>query len=129
MNKDSYTHCSDLIPHKRYRLINYFICLILISLCFPINVLAAEVLQVRSSSVLQIGDRNRSYAVKLACIEVDPKDETSAKELLKKELTRNKKINIFPKGSMDGVLLAKVLTIDNDVEEMLYANGLGKKKC
>ena len=50
---------------------NKFFAKILILLvaffCFYLEVDAAEILQVTSSSVLLIGDHNRTYTVKLAC--------------------------------------------------------------
>ena len=49
------------------------ILILLISLfCFHSQVDAAEILQVTSSSVLLIGDHNRTYTVKLACTEITP---------------------------------------------------------
>ena len=38
----------------------------------PFQAFAAEVLQVRSATLLQVGDRNRNYSVQLACVQVDP---------------------------------------------------------
>ena len=55
-------------------------------LCLPVTVFAAEVLQVRNSSLLQIGDRNRSDHVKLAGIDVNPSNEAEAVKLLKNKL-------------------------------------------
>ena len=47
--------------------------IVLISLfSFCSEVYAAEILQVTSSSVLLIGDHNRTYTVKLACTEISP---------------------------------------------------------
>ena len=56
--------------------------------------IAAEVLQVRSSSLLQIGDRNRNYTVQLACLEVNPADEQAALDWLKHALPRLSLIHI-----------------------------------
>jgi len=39
---------------------------------------AAEALQVRSSSLFQVGDRNRSVPVELHCLRVDPSREEEA---------------------------------------------------
>ena len=39
---------------------------------FLTKVSAAEVLQVSSSSILLIGDNNRTYTVKIACTEISP---------------------------------------------------------
>ena len=49
------------------------ILILLISIFwFHLEVDAAEILQVSSSSVLLIGDHNRTYTVKLACTEISP---------------------------------------------------------
>ena len=38
---------------------------------------AAEVLQVRTATLLQVGDQNRSYSVALACVDLAPAGLTS----------------------------------------------------
>ena len=47
-------------------------------LAAPHAVAAAEVQQVRQATLLQVGDSNRSYAVRLACISVEPEQEPEA---------------------------------------------------
>ena len=47
-------------------------------LLWAVPVQAAEVLQVRSSSLLQVGDHNRTYTVALACSAVDASQEAEA---------------------------------------------------
>ncbi len=93
-----------------------YLFLILIFFLKPVQLLAAEVLQVRTSSLLQIGDQNRTYTVKLACIEVDALDEVKAREWLKIQLPRRKKVNLRPTGSLEGILLAKVNPIGKDLD-------------
>ena len=45
--------------------------IVVVAMCVGVaSVQAAEVLQVRSSSLLQVGDHNRNYTVQLACLEV-----------------------------------------------------------
>ena len=81
------------------------ILIVLISFfCFYSEVDAAEILQVTSSSVLLIGDHNRTYTVKLACIEITPDLEAKSVKWLKKQLPRHTKVNLKPKGSVDGDL-------------------------
>lgn len=69
---------------------------------------AAEVLQVRSATLLQIGDRNRSYPVRLACLEVAPDDQELAQQWLRDRLPRQSRVNLRPIGAQDGTLVARV---------------------
>ena len=108
------------------------ILIFLISIfCFHSEVYAAEVLQVTSSSVLLIGDHNRTYTVKLACTEVSPELEEKSVKWLKKQLPRHTKVNLKPKGSVDGVLVAKVIPFDSnvDITEKYINEGLAREKC
>ena len=100
-------------------------------LCFCSEVVAAEILQVTSSSVLMIGDHNRTYTVKLACTEVSPELEEKSVKWLKKQLPRHTKVNLKPKGSVDGVLVAKVIPFDSnvDITEKYINEGLAREKC
>ena len=99
--------------------------------CFFSEVDAAEILQVTSSSVLLIGDHNRTYTVKLACTEVSPELEEKSVKWLKKQLPRHTKVNLKPKGSVDGVLVAKVIPFDSnvDITEKYINEGLAREKC
>ena len=108
------------------------ILILLISFfCFYSEVYAAEILQVTSSSVLLIGDHNRTYTVKLACTEISPDLEEKSVNWLKKELPRHTKVNLKPKGSVDGVLIAKVIPLDSniDINEKYINQGLAINKC
>ena len=100
-------------------------------LFFYSEVFAAEILQVTSSSVLLIGDHNRTYTVKLACTEVSPELEEKSVKWLKKQLPRHTKVNLKPKGSVDGVLVAKVIPFDSnvDITEKYINEGLAREKC
>lgn len=69
---------------------------------------AAEVLQVRSATLLQIGDGNRSYPVRLACLEVAPEDQEQAQQWLRSRLPRQTRVNLRPIGALDGTLVARV---------------------
>ena len=92
---------------------------------------AAEILQVTSSSILLIGDHNRTYTVKLACTEISPDLEEKSVNWLKKELPRHTKVNLKPKGSIDGVMIAKVIPFDSniDITEKYINQGLAINKC
>ena len=108
------------------------ILILLISIFFfNSKVDAAEILQVTSSSVLLIGDHNRTYTVKLACTEINPDSEEKSVNWLKKKLPRHTKVNLKPKGSVDGVLLAKVIPFDTniDIAEEYIHEGLATNKC
>ena len=108
-----------------------FLILLISLFCFCSGVNAAEVLQVTSSSVLLIGDHNRTYTVKLACTEISPDLEEESVKWLKKQLPRHTKINLKPKGSVDGVLVAKVIPFNSniDITEKYINEGLAMNKC
>ena len=110
--------------------IKFFIFLISFFSFFS-NVYAAEILQASSSSLLLIGDNNRTYTVKLACTEISPDLEEKSVNWLKKQLPRYKKVNLKPKGSVDGVLVAKVIPFDSniDITEKYINEGLATNKC
>ncbi|HGY5547320.1 MAG: nuclease [Prochlorococcus sp.] len=105
--------------------------LLLVLLLSPLPVMAAEVLRVSSSSLLQVGDHNRTYTVRLACLEVDSSNELEAMAWLKSELPRRRRVNLRPEGASDGVLLARVSSIGSDVDLSagLANAGLGRLTC
>ena len=108
------------------------ILILLISFfCIYSEVDAAEILQVTSSSVLLVGDHNRTYTVKLACTEISPDLEEKSLNWLKKKLPRHTKVNLKPKGSVDGILVAKVIPFGskNDITEEYISEGLASNKC
>ena len=98
---------------------------------FLTKVYAAEVLQVSSSSILLIGDNNRTYTVKIACTEIIPDLEERSVQWLKKELPRHTKVNLRPKGSVDGLLVAKVIPLNSgiDIAEKYINEGLATNEC
>ncbi len=114
---------------------NKFFTMILILIIsffgFYSEVDAAEILQVTSSSVLLIGDHNRTYTVKLACTEINPDLEEESVNWLKKQLPRHTKVNLKPKGSVDGILVAKVIPFDSniDIAEKYINEGLATSQC
>ena len=103
----------------------------LLLLLWAVPVQAAEVLQVRSSSLLQVGDRNRTYTVALACSDVDPSQEAEATAWLRQELPRRRKVNLRPVGSSEGQLMARVTPIgaESDLSSGLIAAGLASNSC
>ncbi len=64
----------------------------------------------RGATLLQVGDSNRSYAVLLACVAVDPAQEAAATHWLRQQAPRGTRVNLRPVGQRDGVLLARVRT-------------------
>jgi hypothetical protein len=97
----------------------------------PAPAAAAEVLQVRSATVLQVGDGNRNYTVELACIRVDQAQEQSSIDWLRHELPRRSRVNLRPMGQDNGVLMAKVQKLgeSKDLASGLVAAGLAESSC
>lgn len=86
---------------------------------------AAEVLQVRSPSLLQVGDSNRSYTVELACMTPIESERDQALSWLRQQLPRRSRVNLRPIGNHDGILLARVqkLGADQDLSSSLIRMG------
>ncbi len=107
------------------------ICFLLVLFLFPVKVFAAKVLQVKSSNTFLLGDNNRTYSVKLACIEIDPKKQLQASSFLKTELPRNVRVNIKPRGFDQGVMVASIVNMrsNEDLAELLESNDLGRITC
>lgn len=94
---------------------------------------AAEVLQVRSGTVLQVGDHNRTYTVELACLAVPAEGEAAAAAWLRNALPRRTKVNLRPVGNADGTLVARVQRLgvegtaaEKDLGAGLIAAGLAR---
>jgi hypothetical protein len=85
-------------------------------LAWPAAVAAAEVFRVRGARLLQVGDGNRSYAVQLACMAVVPGQENQAIAWLRQALPRRTRVNLRPMGELDGMLLARVIRLADDVD-------------
>lgn len=83
-------------------------------LFLPTAAFAAEVLQVRGATLLQVGDSNRSYAVELACVRVDANQSAGAIAWLRQEVPRRTRVNLRPVGQHDGVLVARVDKLGSD---------------
>ena len=98
---------------------------------FSYQAFCAEVLQVSSSSVLLIGDHNRTYTVKIYCSEVSTDSEGNAINWLRSQLPRHTKVNLRPKGLVDGVLVARVMPMETglDITESYVNKGFAEGKC
>lgn len=89
---------------------------------------AAEVMQVRSASLLLVGDSNRTYTVELACISSSAEQQPQALDWLRQQLPRRSKVNLRPLGNRDGVLLARVqkLGASGDLSQGLINAGFAQ---
>ncbi len=97
----------------------------------PSLVNSAEILQIKSSNTILVGDQNRNLTIKLFCVDVNENDELEASNLLKSEFPRGSKVKIKPFGFKENVLLAKVFNIKGTKEmtELLIAKDLISDNC
>ena len=104
------------------------VCLIVLN---PVIVNSAEILQIKNSNTILVGDQNRNLTVGLFCVDVKENDELKATNLLKSEFPRGSKVKIKPFGFKENLLLAKVSNIKGTKEmtELLVAKDLTSKIC
>ena len=104
------------------------ICLIALN---PVKVNSAEILQIKSSNTILVGDQNRNLNIRLFCVDVNQNDEIEATNLLKSEFPRGSKVKIKPFGFKENVLLAKVFNIKGTKEmtELLVDKNLSNEIC
>ena len=104
------------------------ICLIVLN---PVIANSAEILQIKSSNTILVGDQNRNLTIRLFCVDVNENDEIEATNLLKSKFPRGSKVKIKPFGFNDNVLLAKVFNIKGNKEmaELLVAKDLTSEIC
>ncbi|MBO8227817.1 hypothetical protein HA150_02775 [Prochlorococcus marinus XMU1414] len=97
----------------------------------PVIVNSAEILQIKSSNTILVGDQNRNLTIGLFCVDVNENDEIEATNLLKSQFPRGSKVKIKPFGFKENVLLAKVFNIKGTKEmtELLVANKLSSEIC
>ena len=113
---------------KKLSKILIIVCLIVLN---PITVNSAEILQIKSSNTILVGDQNRNLTIRLFCVDVNEYDELEATNLLKSEFPRGSKVKIKPFGFKENVLLAKVFNIKGTKEmtELLVAKRLTSEIC
>ena len=113
----------DIFELKKLSKILIIICLIFLN---PVIVNSAEILQIKSSNTILVGDQNRNLTIGLFCVDVNENDELEATNLLKSEFPRGSKVKIKPFGFKENVLLAKVFNIKGTKEmtELLVAKDL-----
>ena len=97
----------------------------------PISVNSAEILQIKSSNIILVGDQNRNLTIRLFCVDVNKNNELEAINLLKREFPRGSKVKIKPFGFKENILLAKVFNIKGTKEmtELLVAKDLTGEIC
>ena len=97
----------------------------------PVIVNSAEILQIKSSNTILVGDQNRNLTIGLFCVDVNENDELAATNLLKSEFPRGSKVKIKPFGFKENILLAKVFNIKGTKEmtELLFAKDLTSEIC
>ena len=97
----------------------------------PVIANSAEILQIKSSNNILVGDQNRNLTIELFCVGVNKNDEIEATNLLKSEFPRGSKVKIKPFSFKEDVLLAKVFNIKGTKEmtELLVAKDLTSEIC
>ena len=118
----------DIFYLKKLSKFLIIFCLIVVN---PVMVNSAEILQIKSSNTILVGDQNRNLTIGLFCVNVNENDEIEAINLLKSEFPRGSKVKIKPFGFKDNVLLAKVFNIKGTKEmtELLVAKDLTSEIC
>ena len=113
---------------KKLSKILIIVCLIVLN---PIIVNSAEILQIKSSNTILVGDQNRNLTIGLFCVDVNENNEGEATNLLKSEFPRGSKVKIKPFGVNENLLLAKVFNIKGTKEmtEILVAKDLTNEIC
>ena len=112
------------------KLSKFLIALILI-VFNPVIVNSAEILQIKSSNTILLGDQNRNLTIGLFCVNVNENDEIEATNLLNREFPRGSKVKIKPFGFKENILLAKVFNIKGTKEmtQLLVAKNLSSEIC
>ena len=118
----------DISELKKLSKILIIVCLIVLN---PVIANSAEILQIKSSNTILVGDQNRNLTIGLFCVDVNETDELEATNLLKSEFPRGSKVKIKPFGFKENVLLAKVFNIKGTKEmtELLVAKDLISEIC
>ena len=113
---------------KKLSKILIIVCLIVLN---PLVVNSAEILQIKSSNTILVGDQNRNLTIGLFCVDVNENDEIEATNLLKSEFPRGSKVKIKPFGFKENVLLAKVFNISGSKEmtELLVGKDFSAEIC
>ncbi len=113
---------------KKLSKILIIVCLIVLN---PVVVNSAEILQIKSSNTILVGDQNRNLTIGLFCVDVNENDEFEGTNIFMREFPRGSKVKIKPFGYKENVLLAKVFNIKSNKEmtELLVAKDLTSEIC
>ena len=113
---------------KKLSKILIIVCLIVLN---PLVANSAEILQIKSSNTILVGDQNRNLTIGLFCVDVNKNDELEATNLLKSEFPRGSKVKIKPFGFEENVLIAKVYDLKGTKEmtDLLVAKDLTSEIC
>ena len=113
---------------KKLSKILIIFCLVFLN---PVIVNSAEILQIKNSNTILVGDQNRNLTIGLFCVDVNSTDEIEATNLLKSEFPRGSKVKIKPFGFKENLLLAKVFNIKGNKEmtELLVTKNLTRENC
>ena len=97
----------------------------------PLIVNSAEILQIKNSNTILVGDQNRNLTIGLFCVDVNENDDLEATNLLRSEFPRGSKVKIKPFGFKENLLLAKVFNIKGTKEmtELLVVKELTSEIC
>ncbi len=108
-----------------------FFTLLIFFFVKPANLNSAEILQIKNSNTILIGDQNRNLSINLVCSAVDLNNEKAALDLLRKNFPRGTKVKIKPIGFKDQNLLAKIYKLDENIEmnQLLHSNNLTAEFC
>ena len=108
-----------------------FLIIIFLIVLSPVIVNSAEILQIKNSNTILVGDQNRNLAIGLFCVDVKENNELEATNLLKREFPRGSKVKIKPFGFKENLLLAKVFNIKGTKEmtQLLVAEDLTSEIC
>ena len=106
------------------------IILIFLVIC-PVNLSAAELLQINDLNTILVGDQNRSIYISLYCIDIKENEKEKATEILKRNFPRGTKVKIKPFGYNENKLIAKIFRVDDETEmtELLNTFNSSEKNC
>ena len=123
--------CFKNLDISELKKLSKFLIIVSLIVLNPVIVNSAEILQIKSSNTILVGDQNRNLTIRLFCVDVNKNNELEATNLLKSEFPRGSKVKIKPFSFKEDVLLAKVFNIKGNKEmtELLVANDLTSEIC
>ena len=114
-----------------YRLKKLLQIILIILLICPINISAAELLQINDVNTILVGDQNRSIYLSLYCVDIKENEKKEATDILKRNFPRGTKVKIKLFGFDDNKLLAKIFRVDDETEmtELLNTYNSSRENC